>query len=286
MAPLHAIAPAKLNLALHITGKREDGYHLLESLVAFAQDGDHVTLEDAEEFSLDVTGPFAAGAGDLRQNLVFRAAHALSGALGEKPRGHIRLEKRIPVGAGLGGGSADAVVACRLLLRYWGHIMPDAELAALLLPLGADMPMCVAGRPLIAFGIGDVIMPLAAFPRMYAVMCWPNISLPTADVYRAYRYDGRSLPSLISLADFNGDWQAFLEQTRNVLQFPAVTLAPEVAELLLAMETHLTRPFVRMSGSGACCVGYLETESAANQLAAALRSSYPAWWVQVTVIGG
>lgn len=286
MTPLHVIAPAKLNLALHITGKRGDGYHLLESLVVFARDGDHLALEDAETFSLEVTGPFAAGAGEIQNNLVFKAAHVLADALGVVLRGRLCLEKQVPVGAGLGGGSADAVAACRMLLRYWGHIVPDADLAALLLPLGADMPMCVAGRPLIASGIGEVVTPLASFPSMYAVLCWPNISLPTVDVYRAYRHDGRILPSLMPLVDFHGDLRVFLEQTRNVLQHPAITLAPEVAEVLLAMETHICRPFVRMSGSGACCVAYVETESAANQLAAALRSSYPAWWVQVTAIGG
>lgn len=286
MAGLSAIAPAKLNMALHITGKRADGYHLLDTLVVFADYGDVLTLEDSEVFSLEVTGRFAADSGDISRNHVWRAAHLLAEALGETPRGKIVLEKRLPVGAGLGGGSADAVAACKLLLRYWGHIMPDGALAALLLPLGADMPMCVAGVPLVAEGIGEELTPIEGLPRFYAVMCWPGVSLPTADVYRAYQHETRDFPALRSLETYEGDVSAFLERTRNVLQRAAIRLSPEVAEALLAMETHYTRPFTRMSGSGACCVGYLDTKNAADQLAAALRASHPAWWVQVASIHG
>lgn len=279
MAGLRALAPAKLNMALHITGKRPDGYHLLESLVVFAEYGDKVVLEDAEVFSLHVSGPFAAHAGTIEDNLVYRAVSRLAEVLGVPVRGAFSLEKRLPVGAGLGGGSSDAVAACRLALKCWGHIVPEEVLADILLPLGADMPICVAGKPLIAKGIGEKIQRLPPLPALYAVLCWPGVSLPTADVYRAYRHETRMFPPL---DDFTP--QTFLEhmeRSRNMLQRAAITLAPEVAEALLAMETDVTRPFTRMSGSGACCVGYLETESAANQLAATLRESYPQWWVQV-----
>ena len=287
MSRLSAVAPAKLNLTLHITGKRADGYHLLDSFVMFADYGDLLSLDDSEVFSLEVVGHFAADAGSGEHNLVWRAAHVLAHALGVAPRGRLTLEKRLPVGAGLGGGSSDAAVACRMLLTHWGHIMPDAELAALLLPLGADMPMCVRPSPVIARGIGDVLIPVRGVDDLHVVMCWPAIHLPTADVYRAYaQEEGRALPSLDSVQGAGARILDVLEPTRNMLQRAAISVAPEVAELLLAMDTHHTRPFVRMSGSGACCVAYYDTESAAGQLAAALRDAYPSWWVQQAIARG
>lgn len=284
MARYDAIAPAKLNIALHITGIRDDGYHMLDTLVLFADMGDRIAVESADYFSLKVTGPFASLVGEHEDNLVWRAAQILAQALGVVPRGIVTLDKRLPVGAGLGGGSADAVAACRLLLKLWGHIMPDDRLASLLLPLGADMPMCVISKPLIAQGIGEIIHPVHGFPAIHAVLCWPRVVLPTADVYGMYRHDSaRMFAPLTSLS-----WEAgafnVLADTRNILQRPAIACAPEVAEALLALETHYTQPFVRMSGSGACCVGYVESKSAADQLAAALRTAYPEWWIEAASI--
>lgn len=280
MARFEAVAPAKLNVALHVTGKRDDGYHLLDTLVLFADTGDVITVESADSFSLKVTGPFAPFVGEDEDNLVWRAACILAQALDVVPYGAVTLDKRLPVGAGLGGGSADAVVACRLLLKLWGHIVPDERLATLLLPLGADMPMCVVGKPLIAQGIGEVIHRVHDFPSLHAVLCWPRVVLPTVDVYGMYRHDNtRVFPPLTSLFWDSGVFET-LAGTRNVLQRPAIACAPEVAEALLALETHYTQPFVRMSGSGACCVGYVENKSAADQLAAALRTAYPEWWIE------
>jgi 4-diphosphocytidyl-2-C-methyl-D-erythritol kinase len=281
-----ALAPAKLNLALHITGKRPDGYHLMESLVAFANIGDVVRVTASDAFSLHVTGKFAEDAGQTHENLIWKAAHLLAGALEIiSPYGAVTLEKHLPVGAGLGGGSMDAVVACRLLAKLWGHIVPDATLAKLLLPLGADMPMCVTGVPLIAHGIGEIITPIHDFPQLHAVLCWPNRTLPTRDVYARYTHEERALAPLETLiASTQGDSDALiqrLEFSRNMLQRAAIACVPEVAELLLAMEMHPTRPLVRMSGSGACCVAYFTNRSAAENLAATLRSFYPHWWVEM-----
>lgn len=279
---LQAVAHAKLNMALHITGKRADGYHLLDSLVVFAKAGDVLTVADSDVFSLKVTGLFSHLTGTAEDNLVSTAAHRLAQYLGVSPRGEVTLEKYLPVGAGLGGGSMDAVVACRLLLKLWGHILPDDVLASLLLPLGADMPMCVMGRPLIARGIGEELIPVSIAVRLYAVLCWPNIALPTVEVYRHYTHENRGFSPLMD--SYSDDIFTQLAPTRNMLQRAAISCAPTVAETLLMMETHPTRPFVRMSGSGACCVAYYIDESAADAMAAALRNFQPTWWVMKTEI--
>lgn len=274
-----AIAPAKLNLTLHITGKREDGYHLLESLVAFADIGDVVSLVPADVWSLEVQGPFAEACGACGDNLVMQAAQRLQAHLGQEKPAAMRLDKQLPVGAGLGGGSSDAAAMCKLLLRYWGVIMPELELAQILFPLGADLPMCVAARPLIAHGIGEEITILPSFPALYAVLCWPGIALDTRAVYGAYRHESLRLAHAIDVSG-GAALLAALEPTRNMLQKAAVSSAPEVMEALLALSTLPRTPFVRMTGSGACCVAYFLEESDAEAAAQHMSARYPGWWIR------
>ena len=279
---MQAIARAKLNLTLHITGRRDDGYHLMESLVAFAEIGDVVRVVPSAYVSLTLSGEFAESCGDNADNLVLRAARLLQTALGETRGAAIHLEKHLPVGAGLGGGSSDAATVCALLLKHWGHIMPEKTLAELLLPLGADMPMCVASRPLIARGIGEDIEILASFPRLHAVLVWPGVTLDTKRVYGAYQQEDRNL---ISDYKFNSADALIesLKNSRNMLQRAAIACASEVAEVLLALETLPQRPFVRMSGSGACCVAYFADADDASSAAAHLSARYAHWWVRQTV---
>lgn len=285
MAMLTAIAPAKLNLALHITGKRLDGYHLLESLVTFTDIGDALSVTSADTLSLEVTGPFAVSCGSVEQNLVLRSAQLLQEKLGVREGASITLDKQIPVGAGLGGGSSDAATVCRLLCRLWGHIVPDPELAQWLLALGADMPMCVAAKPLIARGIGEDITLLPRLPGLYAVLCWPGIVLDTKRVYGAYRHETPKAALTFDTSDAEG-LLASLVPTRNMLQRAAVSVAPEVAEALLTLDTLPQRPFVRMSGSGACCVAYFAEAADASAVAQHVSSRYPEWWVrQAAVLG-
>lgn len=285
MATLTAIAPAKLNLALHITGKRLDGYHLLESLVAFTDMGDALSVTSADSLSLEVTGPFTASCGAVEQNLVMQAARLLQEKLGVREGASITLDKQIPVGAGLGGGSSDAATVCRLLCRLWGHIVPDPGLAQWLLALGADMPMCVAAKPLIARGIGEDITLLPHLPGLHAVLCWPGIVLDTKRVYEAYRQETAKAVLTFDTEDAERLLTS-LAPTRNMLQRAAVSVAPEVAEALLTLETLPQRPFVRMSGSGACCVAYFVEAQAASAVAEHVASRYPGWWVrQAAVLG-
>lgn len=271
-------APAKLNLTLHITGRRDDGYHLLESVVVFTQLADRLTLAPADRLSLAVTGPFAAPAGDSVDNLVLRAARALQEASGRREGAAITLDKQIPVGAGLGGGSADAAATLRGLNDLWHTGLDEAALMALAAPLGADVPMCLLGRPLVARGIGDQLEPLPwAFPRLHAVLVHPRIPLLTAQVY-ALR-DGTPRP-----APPPADWQAVMGG-RNDLQRAAIAAAPVVGEMLLAMETAPPKPaLVRMTGSGACGYALFDDADRAATYAAGLRAQYPEWWIVTTPI--
>lgn len=277
---LTADARAKLNLTLHITGKREDGYHLLDSVVAFTQLADRLQVQEADGLTLEVEGPFADASGAQDDNLVLRAARLLQRETGCTRGAHIRLEKHIPVGAGLGGGSADAAVALQLLNELWELRLPPERLQALAPQLGADVAMCLLGKPLVARGIGEVLEPLGwDMPARAVVLVHPRIPLLTAQVY-ALR-DGeapRPFPAPV-------DWAAVLAG-RNDLQRAAIAASPIVAELLLAMETTGPKPeLVRMTGSGACCFALFADADQAVRYAETMRGYAPAWFVFVSAIG-
>lgn len=273
-----SIAPAKVNLALHITGKRADGYHLMESLVAFSDIGDEIRIEPAKNLSLSVEGKFAHLCGNVENNLVLKAAQLLQQVLSESQGAHITLIKHLPVGAGLGGGSSDAAMVAKMLLQFWAHIMPDTILIRHLSALGADLAMCITAKPLIARGIGDEIEVLKAFPAIPILLVWPDTLLSTVDVYRRYQHEVRPIPSMPEATrDIHSLLQA-LAQTRNDLQHPAIACASHVAEALLALETLPQRPVVRMTGSGACCVAYFADASSADKAATYVEARYPHWW--------
>lgn len=281
MTGITVTAPAKLNLYLHILGRRPDGYHLLESLVVFTSLVDRLRIEPAASLSLRVEGPFAADMGTHEQNLVQHAARALQAHTGTQHGARITLHKQIPVGAGLGGGSADAAAALRGLNDLWQLGLSDAALQALALPLGADVPMCLAARPVIACGIGEQLERAPALPVLHAVLVYPRRVLHSAAVYGAYRHEGaRPSPALPHTTDTPA-WMAALGATRNDLQQAAIRLAPEVAEVLLALETvQPSPPVVRMSGSGACCFALYADANDAARASATLATHYPSWWVQ------
>ena len=278
-------ARAKLNLYLHVLAKRADGYHLLDSLVAFTSLADEVRVEAAPELSLKVTGTFARAAGEEGDNLVLRAARLLQQHAGVTHGAAISLTKNIPVGAGLGGGSADAAAALRALNQLRGLGLPAETLRALGAQLGADVPMCVDSTPAIARGVGDQLTPIA-LPPLHALLVYPHVQLLTADVYRAFRLEGEKAPiALPPLTDAPALLGA-LATTRNDLQRPAIATCAAVAELLLALETiQPPSPLVRMSGSGACCFALYETASAAESAAQTVRTHYPHWWAEAVTIG-
>ncbi|MCF4165120.1 4-(cytidine 5'-diphospho)-2-C-methyl-D-erythritol kinase [Zavarzinia compransoris] len=277
-------APAKVNLYLHVTGRRADGYHLLESLVVFAEVGDRVTARSAPAgtLSLEVTGP-AAGAldGAAEDNLVLRAARALRHALGDPGLGAVlTLEKTLPVASGIGGGSADAAATLRALTRLWGRAPSPAALAALAASLGADVPVCLAGRPALMAGIGESLSPLAgSLPAIGIVLANPGVALSTPAVFQGL--GGRFGPAdrLEGTPATVTELVAALGRRRNDLEAPAIAACPTIAGVLTALSACPGVLLARMSGSGATCFGLCADAATASAAAETLRVSHPGWWV-------
>lgn len=276
-------APAKINLALHVTGRRADGYHLLETLVAFTEAGDVVRIRDAAKDGFSISGRFGdlLPAGDAGGNLVIRARDLLRDALA--PSGQptrpvaIHLEKNLPVASGIGGGSADAAATLRGLLRHWqAGIAPD-RLASLALSLGADVPMCLESRSLIARGIGEEIEPVSDLPHIFLVLANPLKAVSTPEIFR--RLQNRENPPLPFRATPN--WMDFFAQSRNDLQQPAQALLPEIGETLKLL-TDQEASLVRMSGSGATCFGIFHSAEAAERAEISLREKRPGWYFMAT----
>ena len=270
------IARAKVNLALHVVGRRADGYHLLDSLVAFADFGDVVTVEPAPSLSLSITGPMAAGLSAGPDNLVLKAAQMLGSPLGAA----ITLEKRLPIASGIGGGSADAAATMQALGALWGCALPDA---GQVLALGADVPVCLAGQSCRMAGIGDQISPLA-LPPAHLVLVNPGVGLSTAAVFGALlRRDNPPLPPAAPMPDAVA-LAAYLGHCRNDLEAPALSLVPQIGAVLAALQGQKGCLLARMSGSGATCFGLFASASAAEAAATALRAQSAAWWVQATTM--
>ena len=280
---MHALAyaehaPAKINLALHVTGRRADGYHLLESLAVFTELGDRVSVAPAAEDSFSVTGPFAAHVPLDDGNLVIRARDALRAlASAAATPVAISLDKNLPVASGIGGGSSDAAATMRALARLWGI---DTDLAALGLRLGADVPMCLAARPLVARGIGEVLEEVT-LPPLPLVLVNPGVAVSTPDVFRALT--SRENPPLPPLPAAPGvaAVAAWLHAARNDLEAPAKALAPLISDVLDRLSGSGAL-FARMSGSGATCFGLFDSSEAAARSADALRRDQPGWYVAAT----
>lgn len=259
-------APAKLNLALHVTGRRTDGYHLLDSLVCFARVGDEVTLRPGP-LALTIQGPFAAGLATADDNLCLRAAR-MAGA-----EASLTLTKNLPVAAGIGGGSADAAAVLRGLARM-GHPLPVAPHR-----LGADVPVCLASQPARMRGVGESLASVPPLPPMSLVLANPRIALSTPRVFAGLdRRDNPAMPDLPHWPDLAG-LIAWLHATRNDLEAPAIAAAPVIAEVLAALE-FLGAGFRRMSGSGATCFGLFARPDKARDAAAALARK--GWWAVAT----
>ncbi|WP_417770213.1 4-(cytidine 5'-diphospho)-2-C-methyl-D-erythritol kinase [Stappia sp.] len=297
------LARAKVNYALHVTGRRADGYHLLESLVAFPELGDRLTLtpgtrpgsDAAAGPGLTAAGRFAADLGSNaggEDNLALRALRALDARLGAPAAGYrLHLEKDLPVASGIGGGSADAAAALLLGFELRTGRVPDAPdldmLAALALQLGADIPMCLASRPALVTGIGERIAPLARFPAHAILLVNPGIAVPTPAVFsRLDRRDNPPLPptGYTGFADFD-HLVGWLGETRNDLQDAAISLAPEIGDVLALLRRQDGVRLARMSGSGATCFALLETLAAAHALADEIGARHPHWWVIAAPVG-
>jgi 4-diphosphocytidyl-2-C-methyl-D-erythritol kinase len=278
-------APAKINLTLHVLGRRADGYHEIESLVAFAGVGDALTFTPGGTSALAVAGPTAPAAGDVADNLVLKAARALAERVAGLELGRFALSKRLPVAAGLGGGSADAAAALRLLARANGIALDDPRLAQAARATGADVPVCLDPRVRRMRGIGDILSEPLDLPRLPAVLVNPGVAVATRDVFAALRLPpgggaapGGRLPATPALLEEIADG-------RNDLEAPAVELEPAIADVLAVLRKLPGCRLARMSGSGATCFGLFDATRSATAAARTLRVGYPAWWVRATVLG-
>jgi 4-diphosphocytidyl-2-C-methyl-D-erythritol kinase len=272
-------APAKVNLYLHVTGRRDDGYHLLDSLVAFADIGDRLTAEPAASLSLTVDGPVA---GDLamvgNDNLVLRAARLLAERAGITAGAALHLDKHLPVAAGIGGGSSDAAAALLALNRLWRISLEDEALCALGARLGADVPACLYRRAVWVGGIGEHLEPAGPLPEAGILLVNPHRALPTAAVFAARRGPfgdaGRFAPMP---SDLSGLVRA-LAPRRNDLTEAAVTLVPEIAAVLARLGELPGSLLARMSGSGATCFALFANRAAAEEARAVVAAAEPRWW--------
>lgn len=272
-------APAKINLCLHVTGQRADGYHLLDSLIGFADVGDVLEIGADDGGALTVTGPEAAAlAGG--ENIIIRTL----AAFGASQFG-VKLTKILPVASGMGGGSTDAAAAYRGICALQMRGAVDAD-AALLLALGADVPMCAAALPARVQGIGEQITPLPNLARLPAVLVNPRVPVSTIDVFKALR--NKNNPPLAALPprlDQPRELLDWLSQQRNDLQDVAIALVPQIAKVLAALADQRAS-LARMSGSGASCFGLFENDHDAQRATSALRAQYPDWWVVKSAING
>lgn len=282
-------APAKVNLTLHILGRRaEDGYHALESLVAFAGTADRLTLDPAAPLGLTMSGPTAGPAGPTGDNLVLRAARHLAARVPGLRTGAFHLTKRLPVAAGIGGGSSDAAAALRLLARLNGLSRDDAAVLAAARETGADVPVCLDPRARMMRGVGEQIgAPLGLAP-LPAVLINPGVPVPTAPVFKALGLAiGQSLPGadhpVIGEGLGGSALVAAIAPARNDLEPPALTVAPVIGTTLDALRDHGCR-LARMSGSGATVFALFADRRQAVRAAAALRAAHPDWWVAPTFL--
>ena len=272
---IEAFAPAKINLSLHVTGQRTDGYHLLDSLVVFVDVGDRLFFEAADKLLLTVTGPRAAGVPTDSSNLVLRAAKLLDANKGAR----ITLEKNLPAASGIGGGSSDAAAAMRGLCRLW-QVEPSNDVIA----LGADLPVCMKAQPTRMRGIGDQLTGIQQLPDTWLVLVNPNVEVATPEVF--LRLVDKAQPPMGAIPDFHlaQDFADWLKTTRNDLQAPAIEIEPLIGEVISVIEAQHGCLISRMSGSGATCWGLFATKKAADDAAAAIQSLKPDWWSTATKI--
>jgi 4-diphosphocytidyl-2-C-methyl-D-erythritol kinase len=263
-------AYAKINLALHVTGQRKDGYHLLDSLVAFAGIGDVVRVERADFLRLEITGPQAAYLPVSPDNLVLRAARAMAA------RAAITLDKHLPVASGIGGGSADAAATLRALARLTGRPLPQQDD---LLALGADVPVCMGQHPVRMQGVGEVITPAPALPKCSILLANPGLALHTPAVFKALtQKENPALPPIPAFTDLQ-QFTTWLTDQRNDLEAPARTIAPEIEQVKAAIAAQSGCLLARMSGSGATCFGLFATTAGADRARAKIAAEHPEWWL-------
>ena len=270
-------ARAKVNLYLHVVGRRADGYHLLDSLAVFPGACDRLSAMPAGALTLEVEGPGAAGLGAGPDNLVLRAARALASAAGVEAGARLVLDKRLPVASGIGGGSADAAAALRLLARLWDVRLPSERLRELAQELGADVPVCLGSRPARMGGVGERLQPAPALPECGMALLNPGAAVATPDVFRARSGAFSAVPTLPEAWPDAAAMASDLAALSNDLEAPALSLCPAIATVLDWLRGQEGCLLARMSGSGATCFGLFAGAKAAAAVAARAPVSWWAW---------
>jgi 4-diphosphocytidyl-2-C-methyl-D-erythritol kinase len=284
---------AKVNLTLRVVGRRVDGYHDLESVVAFADCADRLSLLPGPKLELNTAGPLAEACGEVDDNLVLKAARLLAERVPELKTGTFTLYKTLPVAAGIGGGSADAAAALRLLARANGLATDDARLFEVAQLTGADVPVCVASRACVMTGVGESLLPLA-LPKLPCVLINPRVAVTTKDVFAALGL--RSGELLVGFADVLQamvwpeagasleEWVEAFAASSNDLEAPAMKIQPVIGEVISALNATNGAWLARMSGSGATCFAIYENTAEAGRAAEKIRRDHPAWWVHAGVL--
>lgn len=284
---------AKVNLTLRVVGRRVDGYHDLESVVAFADCADRLTLAPGSELELKTTGPLAAACGDTSDNLVLKAALLLRELVPDLKVGSFTLEKVLPVAAGIGGGSADAAAALRLLARLNGLALDDPRLLEVALQTGADVPVCLASRACDMTGVGETLLPLS-LPKIPCVMVNPRVPVATKDVFKELGLRNGEL--LVGATDVmqatawpeDGasveDWVEVLAANFNDLEAPAMRIQPVIGDVLSALSATNGAWLARMSGSGATCFAIFENTADAQRASQKIQRDHPRWWVHAGIL--
>lgn len=276
MTTVEAFVPAKVNLTLHVTGQRDDGYHTLDSLAMFADIGDRMTITMPGDYKLTVEGPMAEGVPGDESNLVLRAARMM------RINADIRLEKHLPNAAGLGGGSGDAAATLRVLSGFSGKPVPGDGIE-----LGADVPLCLQSEAARVSGIGDTVTPVPNLPPLHAVLVNPRLPVLTAEVFKRLKHKvNRPMPDEIPAFDTSAELIAWLRGMRNDLQEPAIEAEPVIRQVFETLEKTPGCQLARMSGSGGTCFGIYKDAETAGSAAGRLQESFPSWWVQATRLNG
>jgi 4-diphosphocytidyl-2-C-methyl-D-erythritol kinase len=284
---------AKVNLTLRVVGRRVDGYHDLESVVAFADCADRLSLADGPELRLTTTGPLAEACGETVDNLVFKAAQLLGDRVADLRLGEFTLDKVLPVAAGIGGGSADAAAALRLLARANGLAIDDGRLLEVAQLTGADVPVCLASRACVMTGVGETLLPLT-LPKMPCVLVNPRIPVATKDVFRALGLRHGELlvgasdviraPAWPEAGSSVEDWVEMLAASSNDLEAPAMRIQPVIGDVISALNATNGAWLARMSGSGATCFAIFENTADARRAAQKIQLDHPRWWVHAGLL--
>ncbi len=272
MTVVETFVPAKVNLTLHVTGQRDDGYHTLDSLAMFASLGDRMTVTMPGDYNLKIEGPMADGVPQDDSNLVIRAAQMM------RMKADFVLEKNIPNAAGLGGGPGDAAATLRILSGFSGKAVPGDGIE-----LSADVPMCLQSEPARVTGIGDTVTPIKGLPSLHAVLVNPRLPVLTAEVFKRLRNKvNRPMPDRIPAFETPAELATWLKDMRNDLEEPAIEAEPVIRQMFETLEKTPGCLLTRMSGSGGTCFGIYNDEETAGSAAGRLRESHPSWWVAAT----